>query len=165
MPQVVKKNSSRQIGLNVGIAGRWVRLLGGTWLTGAMVLQVIHSNALNAGIEMAIYFIAVLAVYILSYYFFSNRILSELNAWARTVILLAPVFAVFSFQIGPDELRQGILLYIGISLIVSFFMGYGGCEVVSIPSLIFRVRHTIYCPLNAVDAVEKAVINRKSKPS
>ena len=53
-------------------------------------------------------------------------------------------------------------IYLGVSLIFSFFMRYGGCEVMSIPGQIFGSRHTVYCPLNVVDAVEKAVTDRET---
>jgi hypothetical protein len=59
-------------------------------------------------------------------------------------------------------LHHALLLYVGVSLIFSFFMRYGGCEVMSIPGLVFGSRHTVYCPLNVVDAVEKAVIDREA---
>ena len=49
-----------------------------------------------------------------------------------------------------------------IGAIVSFFMRYGGCEVLSIPGLVFGTRYTVYCPLNAVDVVEKTVIDRQT---
>ena len=57
--------------------------------------------------------------------------------------------------------HHALLLYIGISLIFGYFMRYGGCEVVSIPSLLLATRHQVYCPLNAVDVVEQAVVGRR----
>jgi hypothetical protein len=32
---------------------------------------------------------------------------------------------------------------------------YGGCEVVALPSLLFRRHCAIYCPLNAIDLLER----------
>ncbi len=65
--------------------------------------------------------------------------------------------------VGLATLIVGLLgLYIGVSLIFSFFIRYGGCEVMSIPGLIFGTRYTVYCPLNVVDAVENAVIDREA---
>jgi hypothetical protein len=42
-------------------------------------------------------------------------------------------------------------------------MSYGGCEVVAIPSLIFRTRYTLYCPYNAVDVVENALLKGSAR--
>ncbi len=36
-------------------------------------------------------------------------------------------------------------------------------RIMSIPSLLFGTRYTVYCPLNAVDVVEKAATNRRTK--
>ena len=47
--------------------------------------------------------------------------------------------------------------YFSTSLLFSAFAGYGGCEVVAIPSLIFRRWYTVYCPLNAIDVVERSL--------
>ena len=88
--------------------------------------------------------------------------LAKMNTWLRAAALLAPRAAVFAFQLGPHTFHQAILLYIGVSLIFSFFMRYGGCEVMSIPGLFLRKRQAVYCPLNVIDAVEKAVVDRQS---
>ena len=91
-----------------------------------------------------------------------ERLLSKIGAWLRTAILLGPLVVIFAFPLGPHVLHHALMLYIGVSLIFSFFMRYGGCEVMSIPALIFGSRHTVCCPLNVVDAVEKAVLERKT---
>ena len=35
-----------------------------------------------------------------------------------------------------------------------------GCEVVAFPSLLFRRQYTVYCPLNAIDLVERRYTKR-----
>ena len=42
-------------------------------------------------------------------------------------------------------------------------MSYGGCEVMAIPSLIFRRRYVVYCRYNVVDVVDKVVADRKDR--
>ena len=170
MSQVIARKPYGRLGLDVGFVGRWTRLIVGIFLTGYTVLKVTGLKVTGAysvgeGIELVIYTIAVLTLYSAAHFTLGERILNKLNPWVGTTILLGPLVVLFAFQIGPPVLHQAILLYVGISLIVSFFMRYGGCEVVSIPSLLFRQRYTVYCPLNVVDVAEKAAVNRKSKLS
>lgn len=165
MSDTIEVQPNGRLGLDVGMAGRWLRLVCGTCLIGFVAFQVIQIYSIGLVIELVLYTIAVLTVYSLAHYYLGEIILNKLNAWVGTTLLLGPLVAIFAFQIGPDVLHQAILLYIGVSLVVSFFMGYGGCEVVSIPSLFFRRRYTVYCPFNLVDAVENVAVGRNSKPS
>ena len=48
------------------------------------------------------------------------------------------------------------------SLVLNAVINNGGCEVIAIPSFIFRRRHTVYCPLNLVDVAENAVVGSGS---
>ena len=126
------------------------------------VYNVARASSASVVAELALYFVATLSAYTAAEFLFGERFFSKINAWLRTVILLGPLVVIFALQLGPHAFHHAILLYVGVSLIVSFFMRYGGCEVMSIPGLIFGTRHTVYCPLNVVDAVEKAVIDRKA---
>jgi hypothetical protein len=55
-----------------------------------------------------------------------------------------------------------MLSYIGLSFLLQWRLNYGGCEVVSLPILLFRKRYPTYCiPLVVLDAVEKAVVDRR----
>jgi hypothetical protein len=162
MSEVIAKKLYNRLGLDVGFCGRWLRLVVGLYLTGLIVFQVSGTYSVSAGIELVLYFIAILTIYSAAHYLLGERILNKLNPWIGTTLLLGPLVAIFAFQIGPQVLHQAILVYIGISLVVSYFMGYGGCEVVSIPSIFFRRRYTVYCPLNVVDVADKAAVDRKS---
>ena len=53
----------------------------------------------------------------------------------------------------PPATQVAMGLYISASLMLTFFMRYGGCEVVVLPSVLLNRRYTMYCPYNAVDAV------------
>ncbi len=54
-------------------------------------------------------------------------------------------------------------VYIGISFILQWRIGYGGCEVVSIPIILLRRRYVTYCvPLVALDAMEKKIIDSRA---
>ena len=82
------------------------------------------------------------------------------HPWLRTVIFWLPAaFIPFLFLI-PWGWGFGVLLYMSVSLIVAALSSYGGCEVVAFPSLLFRRHCTVYCPLNAIDLVERRYTQR-----
>jgi diacylglycerol kinase len=54
----------------------------------------------------------------------------------------------------------GASLYIGVSLVVEAVIGYGGCEIAGIPTLMLQQRYTIYCLLNSADLAERAMRHR-----
>ena len=56
---------------------------------------------------------------------------------------------------------QGYQLMRAVAAEQGWRLNYGGCEVVSVPILLFRKRYPTYCiPLVALDAVEKAIVER-----
>ena len=163
MSEIVgSRKSFEKLGRDVGMVGRWFRLIMGGSLSGYVLYRVVQTPSLSVVVELAVYFVATLSVYTAAEFLFGEGFFSKANAWLRTAILLGPLGVIFAFQLGTPVFHGALLLYIGVSLIFSFFMRYGGCEVMSIPGLIFGSRHTVYCPLNVVDAVEKAVLDRKA---
>lgn len=151
-----------ELGRDVGVVGRWFRLLAGGALAGYVAIHAARDFSMSEIIELVLYFTVTLGLYTAAHYVVGERLLSIANAWLRTAILLGPLGVIFAFQLGPHVLHHALLLYFGVSLVFSFFMRYGGCEVMSIPGMLFGVRYTVYCPLNAVDVVEKAVIDRRT---
>jgi len=151
--------SSMTIGRDLGIFGRWIRLAGGIvplTLTLMSVLQ--NPQPLNEELAfwgvVGLYFLGVGAVYFLVFAILREQ-LSKLNPWVSTVLFYGPVFLMSFFHLGPQQLQIALSFYISISLILNFFMKYGGCEVVALPTLIHRKRYVVFCPLNAIDVVEK----------
>lgn len=145
------------IGLNSGTIGRGLRLvfgLLGIYSVGAMVYAAGILNRFS--IEMVGYTVAWLVAYSLLLVLLGERVLARTNPWVGTVIFLSPVVIVLGASLGPPAFQFGLVLYISIALIFNAFMRYGGCEVVSIPSLFLGKRYTIYCPYNVIDIVEKA---------
>jgi hypothetical protein len=78
------------------------------------------------------------------------------HPWLRTVIFWLPI----AFILLPAGWGFGVLLYLFVSLIVAALSSDGGCEVVTVPSLLFRRRCTVYCPLNAIDLIERQSTQR-----
>ena len=48
-------------------------------------------------------------------------------------------------------------------MICNFIMSHGGCEVMALPSLIFRRRYVVYCPWNLIDLAEKVTEDSRAK--
>ena len=132
-------------------------------MCGYILYHAVHASPAAESMQLALYFVATLGAYTAAEVLLGERLLSKASAWPRTAILLGPLVVILALDLGPHVFHHALLLYIGVSLIFSFFMRYGGCEVMSIPGLLFQTRHTVYCPLNAVDVVEKALANRRAR--
>ena len=156
------QKSYGKIGRDVGLVGRWFRLIAGGALTGYVALQAARIASAGEVAELALYFVATLGAYTAAEYFLGERVLPRANPWLTTAILLGPLGVIFALQLGPQVFHHALALYFGVSLIFSFFMRYGGCEVMSIPGLLFGTRRTVYCPLNVVDVVERAALDRRT---
>jgi hypothetical protein len=65
-------------------------------------------------------------------------------------------------SLGPPEFKLALALFIAISLTFNFIVSYGGCEVMAIPSLIFRKRYVVYCPWNVIDVVDMVIDDRSA---
>ena len=172
------KSKYGKLGLDVGTLGRWSRLITGLLILIPLVINVGLNFSPSTGsipfygLFLA-YFIAILMVYSLVYWFLGERFLARVNPWVTTAIFVGPAILVawwdllvapFTSLRLPQPLVLAMAVYIGISLILQWRIRYGGCEVVSIPILLFRRRYPSYCiPLVAIDAVEKAVVDNKAK--
>lgn len=152
------------IGRDVAFVGRWFRLVVGLYFSAlalaAPLIEGLPSPAHGSAFlgEVGLYFVLILSAYVAVIYFLGPRILAHANPWISTLILLGPFGAITVLQIGPPAFLVAAGLYYSTSSVFNFAMSYGGCEVAAIPSLIFGRRYTIYCPYNAVDAVERAML-------
>lgn len=164
------------LGLDVGIVGRWSRLLWGILIlmpiTASLILNLDSlTESLGFYLLLAVYFIIIVVAYTFVYWFLGERLFARANPWINTTILVGPAFLVawwdilvrpFSGTSLPLEFSLAMGLYIGVSFILQWRLSYGGCEVVAVPILLFKRRYTTYCiPLVALDAVEKAVVDRQ----
>ena len=160
----MKADTSFTIGRDVGFIGRWFRLIIGAYFALlATVVPLLEApispvEALAFLGELGLYFAAILVVYLIAFFFLGERVLARANPWVGTIILLGPLVVITAFGLGPQPFRVALGLYYSVSSIFNFAMSYGGCEVIAIPSLIFGRRYTVYCPYNAVDAIESAML-------
>ncbi len=156
------------IGRGIGPVGRWVRLFLGIdtlvfLVVNPLFLHPVARHALPAfAASVAGILLVISAVYFAVFALMGESILSKLNPWAGTGIYLGIPTSLALLGVIPQTVQVAFGVYIGVGLILLFFMRYGGCEVVALPSLILKRRFTVYCPLNAIDAIERAVTPEKS---
>ena len=174
MTEQASRSRFGTLGLDVGVFGRWSRLVWGLLLLTPIVFAVITSDLLDSGdfyLQAALYLVGITAAYVFVYWAFGERFFATANPWVNTAILVGPAFAVGWWPILiapvtgielPDALVLAMGVYIGVSFILQWRIGYGGCEVVSIPIILLRRRYVTYCiPLVALDAVEKKIIDSR----
>ncbi|MEE8371325.1 MAG: DUF6410 domain-containing protein, partial [Sphingomonadales bacterium] len=92
-----------------------------------------------------------------TFYFVGELLLSKMNPWTGTIIFLGTPSVIFLMGWMPQPIAIAFGVYVYLSLMLIFYMRYGGCEVVALPSFILGKRYTMYCPYNAMDAVERGV--------
>ena len=136
---------------------------------GAKDLQGSSSSLSFYGLAGA-YVIGMGAAYVLVYWAFGERVFARANPWFNTAVFVGPALVVAWWEplLGPltgfslpTALPLAASAYIGISFILQWKIRYGGCEVVALPIILSKRRYTTYCiPLVALDAVEKAVVER-----
>ena len=134
-------------------AGRRVRTLGAfrAWPAGACYIgaEVAHLGPSAALIErLAGGLLLTTALYLALFWLLGERLSQP---WLRTVIFWLPAV----FILLPEGWGLGVLLYSSTACLVTALVSYGGCEVVALPSLLFRRYYTVYCPLNAIDLIER----------
>jgi hypothetical protein len=139
-------------GRTAGPVGRVLRLLTGTALTIHAAQHMISGDtALNlqaAGIVLGLlllYGVVHLAI---------SRFVPSINAWLGAVIALAP--AILVFALVDPSLRFSLVLFIGISLVVTAIRADGGCEVMTLPGMLMGKRtHLVCIVFSPLDWVEE----------
>jgi hypothetical protein len=167
--QTVEDDELFIIGRGIGPVGRWVRLLLGIDFLVFLVVNPLYLHPVARGAlpafaaSVAAYVLVIVVAYVVVFALFGGSILSKLNPWAGTGIFLGIPTVLALLGVLPQTVQVAFGLYIGVGLVLLFFMRYGGCEVVALPSLILKRRVTLYCPLNAIDAIERAVTPDKNR--
>jgi len=164
------------LGLNIGLAGITSRVLLAVLYLISIPFAIINSSSLGS-LPLFLVFIGVslagiAAAYTATYYLLGDR-LARWNPWVNTAIFVGPAWSILLWGgIGPliglalpAAFSVAMGTYIAISFILQSKMKYGGCEVVAVPILLVKRRYPTYCiPLVAVDAAEKAILDRRTEP-
>jgi hypothetical protein len=147
------------VGYNVGTVGRWSRVGYGLLIAlGAAASTLFNFNVsrdpVAFSLETVAFFAAIVLAYLTVYGVFGERVFARANPWLNTLVLVGPALLVAYWNLtvrhltgvslpGPPTLAM--LMYVGISPVVEAWIGYGGCEVVALPILVFRRRYVTYC--------------------
>ncbi len=176
-PNQRKRGKFGRLGLDVGLFGRWSRLLWGIALLmplafgGAQDLRGSASSLSFYGLA-AVYFAAIVVAYVAVYWGLGERIFARANPWLNTAVFVGPAFVAAWWEILiepstgfglPSSLPLAMTVYIGASFILQWRIKYGGCEVVALPIILTKRRYTTYCvPLVALDVVEQRIVDRNA---
>ncbi|MDE3005753.1 MAG: hypothetical protein OXU33_05570 [Gemmatimonadota bacterium] len=146
-------------GIQAGPVGRVLRLLTGVALVIEGGRHLIGTStplvAMTVGVVIGeIAFYAVMHVLI-------SRFLRRVNPWMGALLAVAPVAAVFLMSDAPG--RLGTLLFVGISLLFSAARAEGGCEVMTLPGMIFGSRTHLCCiAFSPIDWAEARIAKRRA---
>lgn len=169
-----------KLGLDVGLFGRWSRLLWGVALLLPLAISAVQDlqgsvTSLSFYGLAGIYFLGIVTAYVSVYWALGERFFARANPWINTVVFVGPAFVMAWWELSvqqltglalPSSLPLAMSAYIGISFILQWKIRYGGCEVVALPIILSKRRYTTYCiPLVALDAVEKVVVERIFAPT
>lgn len=183
--KTISKSKYGILGLDVGNVGRWFRLFLGIIYLIPVILSIvtdpkslsiftqtieISTNVLSFYLELLMYFVIIVVSYIVVYRLLGNKIFSKNNAWINTLIFVGPPIFIGYWNIFFGSLTNfkislplvaATTIYIALSLILEWRLKYGGCEVVSLPILLFKKRYKTYCiPIVVIDAVEKSITDK-----
>lgn len=147
-------SSSFVLGHDLSTIGKWARVILGV---GGVLMATARVVELGVVAESALYVALIAAVYVAAHRVLGGWMLGRMNPWVGTLLLVGPAVVIPGLPMLPAALRLGMIFYFSASLFVNAVMNYGGCEVLALPSLLFRRWYTVYCPLNVIDVVEKRV--------
>jgi Family of unknown function (DUF6410) len=150
------------IGRDLGPAGRLVRILaaGLNLLAAGSLAGLMGALTSTHLATIVLTFVVAAVAYTGLVAVLGERMLSRIDPWLAALLVVVPLAVVFAFPGVPDAVSVGLFAYIGISQLVQAAIGYGGCEIVGIPTLVLRRRYTVYCVLNAADAMEEWFASR-----
>lgn len=157
------------LGRDAGPYGRIARALVGVWLilAGAGIARRGGFGTLDA-VTLAGYTVGAVLLYTAVTYLLGERLLTRLNPWTGTALLLLPVVTLTALSVIlpiPATLLAATYLYVGLSVLLIGVVGYGGCEIVGLPVVLLRRRYTVYCAFNAIDAAERPLTHGRHGPA
>jgi len=147
-----------RVGRDLLPVGRLIRIVAGLALLATSVLsglQFAGSPGVLGGI--AAVFIVCIVGYTLMVWLFCKWLFSTSDPWLLAILLVAPALVLFLF---PAQLAIGYDAFLGFSMLAQVAIGYGGCEIMGIPTLFVRRHYTVYCAMNGGDVVEHWLVKQ-----
>ncbi len=121
--------------------GRVLRLLMGTALT-IHAAQHMISGGTILNLQAAGLVLGLLLFYTMVHLAIS-RFVPSINPWLGAVVALTT--AILFFALVDPSLRFSLVLFIGVSLLVTAIRADGGCEVMTLPGLLMGKRTHLVC--------------------
>ncbi len=135
--------------------GRIMRFLLAAFLV--VTVWPFYRDAPSNLILSAVLVVVALTVFYAVVHWMVASYLSKLNRWLGAFLAILPAFLVFAFAglLG----QVGTLSFLAVSLLLAAIRADGGCEVMSIPSLVFGKRTHLICLLfSPLDWVEEKIV-------
>jgi len=151
----------------IGRVGRGLRLF-----LGALLLADIAEYYLGGqpGFSLASAAVAVTlaAVYALVHVLLGAVYLPSPLGWLGAVLAFVPLITLYvlgagdgGLIFGAGEGRLGVFTYLGVSLVLAGLRGDPGCEVMTIPALLFQKRTPLACLFfSPIDWLERKALKR-----
>ena len=139
------------------IVGRTLRLLTGIALTW-MTYDVMRTDDAVFNMKVAGVFVLMIALYS-AMHFAITRYTPAMNPWLGAILAVTPAALVYA--LGGPVGRVASVAYVGVSLLLQALQNEGGCEVMSIPAIVFRRRtHLVCIAFSPIDWVEERIATR-----
>ena len=150
-------------GIRARPVGRMVRLLMGGLLTTHVPVSHLIGAPPSLTVQVAGVVLGLFVFYALVHVLIS-RFVPTINPWLGAFLAVSPVLLVF--LMGGLPVRHGVVLFIGISLLLTGIRGDGGCEVMTLPGMILgRRTHLVCIVLSPLDWVEEKLTSLKERNS
>ncbi len=150
-------------GIRVRPVGRIVRLLMG----GLLTIHVPASHLIGASPSLTVQVAGVVFALIVFYalvHVLISQFAPTINPWVGALLAVTPVLLVF--LMGGLPVRHGVVLFLGVSLLVTAIRGDGGCEVMTLPGMILGKRtHLVCIVFSPLDWVEEKLTGLKERSS
>jgi hypothetical protein len=153
------------IGRQTTPIGRVVRFILGLLLILYAGLSTISLTNRVAVLPLLASFLGILVVYFVAYLALEKPLLARMNPWLNALVFVVPSLVIVFAPLFPAPLQVGMILYWGVTSVLNSLIGYGGCEVLAVPTLVYKRRYDVYCPTNVFDAAEQAIAGNRRKPS
>jgi hypothetical protein len=140
-----------------------VRLLMGGLLTIHVPADHLIGASPSLTVQVAGVVFGLIAFYALVHALMS-KFVPTINPWTGALLAVTPVLLVF--LMGGLPVRHGVVLFLGISLLLTGIRGDGGCEVMTLPGMILGKRtHLVCIVLSPLDWVEEKLTGSKERNS
>ncbi len=110
---------------------------------------------------------AALVIFYILVHVLVSRYWPRLNRWLGAGLALAPMMAVYVFGFGggyifgAGEGQLDVLTFLGVSLLLAGVHGDLGCEVMTIPGLVFKPHTHLACIVfSPIDWLEQRAFNK-----